>query len=100
LNRNLLCKITFNPFISPTKNLLFSPLPNAPNSDQTYRPEESSEITSLDMTPKLSTNNYERTPRAPLIQTTNQQKSSKLRVPRVQVRLNFLDKFLIFLYIK
>jgi hypothetical protein len=41
------------------------------------------------MTPKLSTNNYERTPRAPLLATTNNQKSSKLRVPRVQVRFIF-----------
>jgi len=56
------------------------PIVSAP--DQTFRPEESSEITSLDITPKLSTNDYERTPRVPLIPTTNQ---SKLRVPRVQI---------------
>jgi hypothetical protein len=43
------------------------------------------------MTPKVSTNNYESTPRAPLMATTNNtfdQKNkqlSKLRVPRVQV---------------
>ncbi|CAF1157560.1 unnamed protein product [Rotaria sordida] len=60
-------------------------LPKLTNSDHTYRQDESSEITSLDMTPKILINNYERTPRAPLIATTNNQKSSKLRVPCVQI---------------
>lgn len=66
-------------------NSSFSPLVKLTHFDQTYRPEESSEITSLDTTPKTSNNDYERTPRAPLIATTNQTKSTKLRVPRVQV---------------
>jgi hypothetical protein len=38
------------------------------------------------MTPKISTNDYERTPRAPLLATINNPKTSKLRVPRVQVK--------------
>jgi hypothetical protein len=61
-------------------------LPKLTNPNQTYRPEESSEITSLDMTPKISTNDYERTPRAPLLATIINPKTSKLRVPRVQVK--------------
>lgn len=47
--------------------------------DQSSRQEDSSEIISLDITPKTSNNDYERTPRAPLTSTTNQSK------PRVQV---------------
>ena len=66
-------------------------LPKLPNSNRTYRQDESSEITSLDMTPKVSTNNYGRTPRAPLITTTNNQKPSKLSAPRVQVKLIFFE---------
>ncbi|CAF4847432.1 unnamed protein product, partial [Rotaria magnacalcarata] len=55
--------------------------PKLTNPDHTYQQDESSEITSLDMTPKVFINNYERTPRVPLTATTNNQKSSKLRVP-------------------
>ncbi|CAF3430475.1 unnamed protein product [Rotaria socialis] len=58
--------------------------PKFTNPDHTYQQDESSEITSLDMTPKVFINNYERTPRVPLTATTNNQKSSKLRVPHVQ----------------
>ncbi|CAF4249168.1 unnamed protein product [Rotaria sp. Silwood2] len=76
-----------HPWVIEQKPLIPSiqSLPKSTNSDHTYRQDESSEITSLDMTPKILINNYERTPRAPLIATTNNQKSSKLRVPRVQI---------------
>ena len=46
------------------------------NSEKLYQSQtqdEPSEITSLDMTPKGSNNNYERTPRAPLLATTTNQ---------------------------
>lgn len=43
------------------------------------------------MTPRVLINDYERTPRAPLTGATpSNQKSSKLRVPRIQVRI--IDK--------
>lgn len=48
-------------------------LKNNEKPSQSQTQDEPSEITSLDMTPKGSNNNYERTPRAPLLaNTTNQ----------------------------
>ncbi|CAF1169522.1 unnamed protein product [Adineta steineri] len=72
------------------QKLILSPIQSVArlvNPDQTGHQEESSEITSLDMTPKISTNDYERTPRPPLTTNSinNNLKTPKLRVPRVQI---------------
>jgi hypothetical protein len=51
-----------------TRNSSVIPLVKLTHPDQTYQ----SDITSLDVTPKTSNNDYERTPRPPLATTTNQ----------------------------
>ena len=48
-------------------------LKNHEKLDQSQTQDEPSEITSLDLTPKGSNNNYQRTPRAPPLSTTTNQ---------------------------
>ena len=82
-------------------SFVLSSLPIRPvlrTSDRVYGDDESADIESLDMTPRFSNNDYERTPRAPLTATTavdqynntfqeTPHQPSKLRTPRVQVCL-------------
>lgn len=53
---------------------------NKSENNQTSQHEDPSEIISLDITPKTSNNDYERTPRAPLTTTTTTTNQSKSRI--------------------
>ncbi|CAF0876526.1 unnamed protein product [Adineta ricciae] len=68
----------------------YVPIGSAPkltSPNRTYQQDESSDMNSLDITPKVSINNYERTPRAPLttapINSTNKS-AIRQRVPTEQ----------------